>query len=407
MLDYNTVLIIGGGIAGHHAARELRKEGFDGNITILEEEAEIPYDRPPLSKEYLAGEQEERDFTLFSREDYEKLSVTLESGTAVKGIYPKDRKVKAADDRFFSYSHLILATGSSLRKLFVDGHHLDGIHYLKSLADARKLKESLQKIKRIAIIGAGFIGLEAAAVCREKGIEVSVIETGELPMSRLFGREVGQYLYDIHTQKGVKFLTNDSVSSFEGNGKVEKIRTQNGKVVLCDAVIIGIGVKPNTTISHPDLLVNKGYVIDEYGRTTLPHVYAAGDCAEWPYQNKSIVVSHWDNAMNQGKFIAKKIVHNHSEPYRTVPFFWSNQYDQQFQFVGLPLPDANIVFRGSSDDGAFSRFYIDHNQMIHGALMVNEPKNVVPSRKLIQKQHPMNIKQLSDPSIPLKKVQPL
>ncbi|SDH67663.1 NAD(P)/FAD-dependent oxidoreductase [Alteribacillus bidgolensis] len=407
MLDYNSTLIIGGGIAGHHAAKSLRKEGFEGNITLVEGEAEVPYDRPPLSKEYLSGAQEEKDFTLFSKEEYTELSVNLLSGVKAKKIHAEECKVETDDGRFFPYSNLILATGSSLRKLSVDGDHLDGIHYLKSLSDARKLKNSLTKIKRIAIIGAGFIGLEVAAVCREKGIEVSVIEMGDLPMSHLFGKEAGQYFYDIHDRKDVTFLTNDSVSHFEGERKVEKIRTKKGKVVPCDAVVIGIGVMPNTSITHPDLQVNKGYITDEYGRTTLPHVYAAGDCAEWTYQNKSIVVAHWDHAMNQGKSIAKNIVHNHSEPYRAVPFFWSNQYDQQFQFVGLPLQDATIVFRGSPEDGEFSCFYADNNQVIHGALMVNQPKNVIPARKFIQKQQAMDLQQISDPTILLKKVQPL
>ncbi|SEI04037.1 3-phenylpropionate/trans-cinnamate dioxygenase ferredoxin reductase subunit [Halobacillus karajensis] len=405
MLDHNRVVIVGSGIAGHSAARELRNQGYEGEILLIEGEAGVPYDRPPLSKEFLAGEKEEGQFTLYNPDDYDQLSIHLLSGVYADWISKEEKAIYLKDGSKIEYSSLIIATGSSLRKLSVEGDHLQGVHYLRALSDAKKLRGSLPNLNRIAIVGAGFIGLEVASVCREKGIEVTIIEKIKWPMSHIFGENVGQYFREMHEAKGVEFLTGDSLHTIQGEQEVEGVITAEGKQITCDAVLIGIGVVPTITFQHPELDVNKGIVVDDYGRTSIENVYAAGDCAEWPYLNNNVVVSHWDHAVQHGKSIAKNIVNNLSEPYRNIPYFWSNQYDRHIQFLGKPVKNCEIVVRGSLSNSSFSVYYLDKYQIVQAALLVNEPKHIIKARKMIQKQQPIERKELEDPKIPLKKVQ--
>lgn len=256
----------------------------------------------------------------------------------------------------------------------------------------------------MVIIGAGFIGAELASVCRAQGIEVTIMERSSVPMAQVLGEEIGEYVLRLHHNHGVDFITNDSIKAFHGDKKVEKVETTNGKSIDCQAVVIGIGVEPNMIFTHQDLEVNRGYIVNEFGETSLPNVYAAGDCVMWPYKDELIHVEHWDHAVNHGQVVAKNMVHEKVERYIRVPYFWSDQYNTRLQYIGYAKSWNKTVVRGNKDAGEFTYFYLDKENVILAAMIVNEPKNVLPIRKLINKGSSIDIDALQNTEVSLKKL---
>lgn len=405
MSDYQSIIIIGGGIAGTNAAQQLRKEGFEGRIILFDRAPDMPYDRPPLSKEFMLGEVEEPDVLLVDPVIFEELNIELHLGMKIKEIDPENREIRTEDGAKYSYDKLLLATGSTLRKLLIEGSSLDNIFYLKTFSDAKKIKNQLGNIGKMVIIGAGFIGAELASACRKQGIEVTIIERASLPMAHILGDEMGEYFLQLHRDNGVEFITNDSIKAFCGAKKVENVLTNNGKTIDCQAVVIGIGVEPNMSLTHPDIEAERGYVVNEFGETTLKSVYAAGDCVMWPYKDGLIHVEHWDHAVNHGQTVAKNMVHEKIERYTRVPYFWSDQYNNRFQYIGHTKSWNKTVVRGSKEAGKFTYFYLDDNHVILAAMIVNEPKNVLAIRKLVNKGNRVDMDALQNTEVSLKNIE--
>lgn len=407
MSDYRSIIIVGGGIAGTNAAHNLRNEGYQGKIILFDLALDMPYDRPPLSKEYMLDEMDEQNILLFDATKYKELNIELKLGVEITSIDVENKEVITKDDQRYPWGKLLLATGSTLRQLRLEGSSLENIFYLKTFNDAKKIKEKLANINEIVIVGAGFIGGELASACRNQGIDVTIIERSNLPMAHIFGEEMGSYFLDLHKKNQVEVITNDSVKAFYGHSKIEEVATVSGNTIPCQAVVIGVGVDPNislTSLTHESLDVERGYVINEFGETNIPDIYAAGDCVMWPYKEAHINVAHWDHAVNHGKAVAKNMVDDQSERYERVPYFWSDQYGSRFQYVGNCKTWYSTVLRGDKDAGTFTYFYLNENNVVLAAMIVNEPKNVLAIRRLIAKERSVDMDVLQNNEVSLKKV---
>lgn len=399
-----SIVIIGAGVAGIHAAETLRNEGFTGRILLIDRDTHLPYDRPPLSKEYMLGELTEMEISLRSDERLRDLRIELRLNIEIVSIDPKKQIVITADDEVIEWEKLLLTTGSSLRHLQVKGSDLEGIHYLKTLNDANTIREKLTDIQQVAIVGAGFIGAELASSFKKLGKEVTVLERAPLPLARILGDEMGGYLLQLHQSQGVDIITEDSVVGFEGTTQVEKVLTEKGGAIPCQAVIVGVGVIPNTLLSNKELQVDRGYVVNEFGETSLPNVYAAGDCAMWPYRGENIHIEHWDHAVNHGKCVAKNMLGGDLTSYTTIPYFWSDQYNHRLQYFGHTKDWQTTVLRGDMGDKQFTYFYLNESSVVEAALLVNQPKNALAVRRLIKEQQAVDPDLLSNPEMNLKKV---
>ena len=404
MSNKKPIIIVGAGLAGTYAAETLRKDGYQGRIILLDKGKEMPYDRPPLSKEYMVGEATESDMVLFSPSIYDELNIELELGVEIERMDARKKEITSKDGRRFQGEKILLATGSNLQRLQVDGSNLKNIHYLKTISDAQRIKQAIAGINKLVIVGAGFIGAELASSCRSLGIDVTVIERSDLPMSRIFGDEIGEYFLDLHQSNGVKMITNDMVAAFNGDTEVREVVTTSGQKLECQAVVVGIGVEPDLTLNHDELETNRGYIVNEFGETSVPGIYAAGDCTVWPYKGAHINVEHWDHAVNHGKTVAKNMVKNQSVPYDRVPYFWSDQYNNRIQYVGHSSGWSKTLLRGNFKDNKFTYFFLDKDGAVEAAIIFNEPRNVIQIRRLIRTKKIVNPTDLADPNTILKKL---
>ncbi|HLQ73536.1 MAG TPA: FAD-dependent oxidoreductase [Bacillota bacterium] len=400
------IVVIGAGIAGFNAVKELRRIGYDKSITLIDESPDLPYDRPPMSKEYLRGEMSDEEILLEPASFYEENDIELLLGKAVVDIDIDGKKVVFDSGKKVSWDKLLITTGSKVRKLTnISGCDLNGIHYLKNIDDAQLLREQVKDFKKLVIVGGGFIGLEVAASCREMGIDVTVLEAAQTPLSRVLGPEMGEIIAGVHREKGVHLMTEQIVNEFQGTDKVEAVVTKNGDRYECDAVLVGIGVFTDMSLAGEHLKHNNnGYIINEYCETSVKDIYAAGDCAEWKYNNGDYIrVEHWDHAMNQGICAANNIVNNECMLFDTTPYFWSDQYDLSLQYFGHVKEWDETVLRGSVEDVQFTQFYLKDNK-VEGALIINDGKAVLPTRKLIMQGTEVNADDLGNDDIPLKKL---
>ena len=405
MSDAGTTVIIGAGVAGVHAAESLRKEGDQDRIVLLDSDSRMPYDRPPLSKEWMTGETDEASILLRDPATYERLDIDLKLGVEVTDIDSVRKTIDTNDGHSYEWEKLLLATGSQLRTLSIAGDNLQGIFYLRRMADAIAINQHMQQVKEAVIIGAGFIGAELAASLNQLGINVTIVERSSYPMETIVGRQVSEYFLDLHRRNGVDVITEDSVTQFNGETNVEEAVTAAGRRIPCQAVMIGVGVTPNTELSHPQLQADWGYAVSEYGETSAPDIYAAGDCTSWPYNGVPIHVEHWDHAVNHAKTVAKNMVHPQSAPYTYTPYFWSDQYNNRFQYFGHAKEWSKTVLRGSVESDAFTIFYLDDQDIVKAAFISNQPKNALPVRRMIQQQKAIDPEALADESTVLKKVQ--
>lgn len=398
------IVIIGAGIAGVHAARTLRSEGYEGRIVLVDRDTHLPYDRPPLSKEFMMGESSETDISLCSAESLTTLRIELKLDVEIVSIDGEKQIAISSDGEMIEWKKLLLATGSSLRRLQVKGSNLEGIHYLKTLSDANAIRQRLDSIQQVAIVGAGFIGAELASSFKRLGKEVTVLERASLPFAHILGNEMGEYFLQLHESEGVHFITNDAVVQFDGITQVEKVLTEKGRVIPCQLVVVGIGVIPNTFLSDKELHVDRGYIVNEFGETSLPNVYAAGDCAMWPFRGTNIHIGHWDHAVNHGKLVAKNMLGGEPTSYTTIPYFWSDQYDHRLQYFGHTKNWETTVLRGNMKNKQFTYFYLNERSVVKAALLVNQPKNALAVRRLIKQQKPVDPDLLSNPEVNFKKV---
>ncbi|WP_331767778.1 FAD-dependent oxidoreductase [Embleya sp. NBC_00896] len=398
-------VIVGAGLAGARAAQTLREEGFDGPIVLLGEENERPYERPPLSKGYLLGKDERDSVYVHPPQWYAEHDVDLRLGTTVTAIDPAAHEVTLADGSRIGYAKLLLTTGSSPRRLPVPGADLDSVHYLRRLADSDRIKESFESASRVVVIGAGWIGLETAAAARAAGVEVTVLEMAELPLLRVLGREVSQIFADLHTDHGVDLRFGEQVAEITGNGgRANGVLLADGSRITADAVIVGVGITPNTQLADAaGLEVDNGIRVDADLRTSHPDIYAAGDVAGafHPLFGKHIRVEHWANAVNQPQVAAKAML-GQDVTYDRVPYFFTDQYDLGMEYTGYVEPDAydQVVFRGRRDTREFIAFWLAEGRVLAG-MNVNVWDVTDPIRDLVTSGRAVDAKELADTGVPL------
>lgn len=388
----HNIVIVGASLAGTRAAETLRAEGFTGIITMVGDEPHKPYDRPPLSKNFLAGEWDTDRIALRKPEALEELQLTWKLGAAAIALNTNASTLTLATGETITYDGLIIATGGNVRRL---PHQppLSGIHVLRSIDDAEHLRQELTEGARVVVIGAGFIGLEAAATATKRGATVTVLEGLDAPLIRALGPEMGSAIGDVHTRNGVTIRCGVSVSSINGTERVESISLANGEVVPADVVIVGIGVAPATSwCEGSGLTIADGIVCNAQLNAGPKNVFAAGDVLRWPNHlftdvEETMRVEHWTNAAEQGAHAAKNLLAalNNTEqtPYEAVPFFWSDQFDARIQFLGRVTKDAVAeVVAGNPAEGKWCAMYVANNRLV-GVLGVSMPKLVMPSRALL------------------------
>jgi 3-phenylpropionate/trans-cinnamate dioxygenase ferredoxin reductase subunit len=408
MAGNEALVIVGAGLAGAKAAETLRAEGFDGPTILIGDENERPYERPPLSKDYLMGKAERDSIYVHPADWYREHNVDLRLGAAVTEVDRERHEVALADGSRIGYRKLLLATGSSPRRLQVPGAGLPGVHYLRTVGHSDGIRQAFQGAERVAVIGAGWIGLEAAAAARTAGAEVAIVEMAELPLLRMLGREVAQVFADLHLSHGVDLRMNAGVDEITGSsGRVSGVRLSDGSHIPADAVVVGVGITPNTQLAEAaGLDVSNGIRVDASLRTSDPDIYAAGDvaCAYHPLLKSSIRVEHWSNARNQPQAAARAML-GQEVAYDRLPYFYTDQYDLGMEYSGYVEPGGydEVIFRGDKQRREFVSFWLSQGRVLAGMnVNVWDVNDAVQS--LIRRGTPVDTARLANPGIPLDEV---
>jgi 3-phenylpropionate/trans-cinnamate dioxygenase ferredoxin reductase component len=363
-----TFAIVGASLTGAKAAQELRDQGFDGRIVLIGDERELPYERPPLTKDYLRGEQPREKTRVHEEKFYEEHDIDLLTGVTVTAIHPAEKRVHVGGDQPIGYDRLLIATGAEPRRIDIPGAGLDGVHYLRTLADCDALRGRLDAGGRVVVIGAGWIGAEFAASARQRGLDVTVIEPATVPLERVLGHELGAFYRDVHETHGVEMRMQTGVEAFEGSGSVAAVRTSDGQSIACDFVVVGVGVIPRAQLAETaGGKIENGIVVNQQLRTTLPDVFAAGDVANaWhPFYRRNIRVEHWANALNQGPAAARAML-DHDVSYDRIPYFFSDQYEVGMEYSGYATEWDEVIYRGALSDGEFIAFWLKDQRVIAG-----------------------------------------
>ena len=390
-------------IGASHAAAEvvsaLRKEGWQGDITVFGEESYLPYHRPPLSKTFLLGNQSVEDIFIRNSGLYKRLDVHFILGRRVVEIDRANKQIKLDDGIRRSYDKLAICTGSRVRRLDLKGGDLQGIHYLRTVDDVRSIQKSTQPGQKALIVGGGYIGLEMAASLKKFGMKVSVLELGPRLLERVAAPELSDFFARIHMEEGIEIQCGKSVSSFEGvKGQVTRGICSDGSVFEADLVVVGVGILPNVELAEEaGLEVRNGILVDQYARTADPDVVAAGDCTNHPNEilNCRLRLESVPNAVEQAKSAAAAIC-GKERKYASVPWFWSDQFDVKLQIVGINSGYDEIIVRGDSKSGrSFVLFYLNQGQLI-AADCVNRPKEFMAVKQIFSKRLEVDISRLSD-----------
>jgi 3-phenylpropionate/trans-cinnamate dioxygenase ferredoxin reductase subunit len=396
------IVIVGGGLAGAKAAEALRDEGYEGDETILAAEAERPYERPPLSKEVLRGEKDGESARVHEEGFYGERDIALRLGEAATAIDVTGRTVTLAGGDALSWDRLLIATGAEPRRLPVPGGDLPGVLELRTLADSDRLREVARSGGRLVVIGAGWIGCEAAASARELGAEVTVVEMADVPLATVLGPTIGGLYGDLHREHGVELLTGARLEAIEGDGRAERIRLAGGRTIDCAAVLVGVGVAPRTALAESaGLAVDNGILVDATLETGVPGVFAAGDVANavHPFYDRRVRVEHWANALNQGPCAARNML-GAGEPYDRLPYFFSDQYDAGMEYSGLAGADDQVVIRGDLAGRELIAFWVSEGRVLAGMnLNVWDVNDRVQA--LIRSRAVVDPAKLADPDVPL------
>jgi 3-phenylpropionate/trans-cinnamate dioxygenase ferredoxin reductase component len=395
------IVIVGAGQAGAQAVATLRAEGWTSALTMVGDEAYAPYQRPPLSKAYLMGTFERARLFLKPDAFYREAGCELILGATVKAIDRAARSVLLSDGRKLPYDMLLLATGTRVRRIRCPGAELAGIHYLRSIADVDALQAEFKSGARLAVVGGGYIGLEVAAVAVKHGLDVTVFEALDRVMARAVSKPVSDFFESVHRAAGVKLVLNTAVESFEGHNHVEAV-TAGGKTTPADLALVGIGVIPNMDLAQKaGLACEDGIVVDEFGATADPAIFAAGDCT-WHVGREGIALrlESVQNAIDQAKHAALAMA-GKPKPYREVPWFWSDQYDLKLQIAGLARPTDTMVMRGDPAARKFAVFHL-RDGAVAAVESVNAPAEHLVGRKLIAAGARVPPDRLADMSIPMK-----
>jgi 3-phenylpropionate/trans-cinnamate dioxygenase ferredoxin reductase subunit len=400
----NGVVIVGTGQAGFQVAASLRQEGFDGSITLIGDEPGLPYQRPPLSKGFMAGKQAIESIALRPLPFYEKQRIELLAGDKVMEIDRADRSLSLASGRRVRYGTLVLAVGARNRTLPLKGSSLDGVCYLRTDAEAVGIQDRLAQANNVVVIGGGFIGLELAAAASSLGKSVHVLEAQPRLMARVVSPILSEFCRELHTSRGVGISLGVLPREITGSeGKVSEVVLSNGVAYPADLVLIGIGVKPNDELAIAvGLAVENGIFVDQHLRTEDENIYAIGDCADHPnpYAGGRARIESVQNAVDQAKCIAATIV-GRPQSYQAVPWFWTDQFDMNLQMVGLSGGYDRTVIRGEPESRKFSVFYFKMDRLA-AIDSVNRPGDHIIGRKLIANGTPVTPEQAADLSVDLK-----
>ena len=396
--------IIGAGQAGFQAAASLRQEGFAGGVVLIGDEPVLPYQRPPLSKSYLAGETGVDDLWLRPPEFYAKQQIDLVYDDAVTEIDRTERRLQLTSGREICWDHLVLATGARYRPLVVPGAELEGVMPLRTLADTDTLRRQLEEAHEIVVVGAGFIGLEFASVAIARGAAVHILEITPQPMGRVVSAQTSQFFADAHIRWGAKVSLGTGVTPIVGaNGRAIGVETTDGRHLPADLVLVCIGVIPNTELAgKTGLAVDNGIVVDEYLATADRSIFAIGDCANFPtpFATGHVRLESVQNAVDQGRCVAAHIA-GRPEPYQKVPWFWSDQGDLKLQIAGITTGHDTAVTRGDPADGHFSIFCFRDKRLI-GVESVNRPADHAIARRLLAGDPALSAEQAADESYDLR-----
>ena len=404
-----TYIVVGAGLTAGKAVEALRDAGFGDRIILYGDERERPYERPPLSKDYLLGKSELETVFVHSPEWYDEHDVELRLGTEVLRIDPQARELVTAGGEHQSFDKLLLATGSSPRHLAMADESGAPVAYLRRIGDSDRIKSALTAGKRIAIIGGGWIGLEVASAARQADAQVTVIEAAELPLLRVLGNEVAQIFADLHAEHGVELRTGATVSSIEKAGDGAVVRLEDGSEIGADLVVIGVGIGPNTGLAEEaGLKVQNGVTVDDHLRTSDANIYAAGDVAnaQHPRLGRSIRVEHWDNAIEQG-IVAGKNMAGGDVAYDRLPYFFTDQYDFGMEYVGHVGPDGydEVVLRGDPAGYVFTAFWIADGRVVAG-MHANDWDAIESVKQIVEAGDRVDLDALRDQAQPLDQAVP-
>jgi 3-phenylpropionate/trans-cinnamate dioxygenase ferredoxin reductase subunit len=399
-------VIIGAGLAGAKAAEGLRAEGFGGRLLLLGDEAQRPYDRPPLSKAYLRGETDRDSLYLHEAGFYAAHDIELHTSAPVRSIHPAARQLELASGERIAYDRLLLATGATPRRLPLPGAALDGVHHLRSRRDADALAAAAARAEHVVVVGTGWIGSEAAASLRQLGRDVTLLGPDTAPLARVLGPEVAEVYRDLHADHGVRLLLGTRVAGFRGDRRVEAVVTGDGRTIECDLVLVGAGATPRTELARAaGLQVHNGVLVNERLQALgAAGVFAAGDvAAAWhPRYQTYLRVEHWANALNQGLAAARSML-GVATPYERLPYFYSDQYDLGMQYSGLAATWDEVVFRGDPATGTFIAFWLKDQRVVAG-MNANVWEVVEAIQALIRGGRPVDPRRLTDPDVPLDQV---
>lgn len=394
------IVIIGAGQAAGQAAASLRQGGFEGPITILGEEAQAPYQRPPLSKQYLSGEIGMDRVLVRPEKFYPDKNIDLHTETTVQSIDRKNKTVTTTVGDSFDYDKLLVATGSRPRLLNIPGSDLDGIHYLRTIKDVDAIREAMATAGKLCIVGGGYIGLEVAAVAVTAGLEVTVLEMEDRILQRVTTPEMSEFYHQLHTGRGVNLMVNTGVSGFTGDGAVAAVLCGDTSIDT-DLVIVGIGIIPNTEIAEAaGLACDNGILVDDHCQTSDPDIYAAGDCTNHPNAilDRRLRLESVPNAMEQARAAAANMSGG-DKAYASVPWFWSDQYELKLQMVGFSADGDQQVVRGDKAANQFAVFYLKDEKVV-AVDAVNSPKEFMVCKQLYGKK--VDASALADSSVDLK-----
>ena len=402
----STFVIVGAGLAGAKAAETLRAEGFDGRLLLLGEEAERPYERPPLSKGYLRGETDRDSLYVHPEGFYAAHGIELRPSSPVGAIDPGSRQVELVSGERISYERLLLATGAAPRRLPLPGADLAGVQYLRTRSDADALAAAAAHAEHVVVVGTGWIGSEAAASLRQLGREVTLVGPDTAPLVRVLGPEVGGVYRDLHADHGVRLALGTRVAAFRGHGRVEAVVTSDGRTIEGDLVLVGAGAVPRTELAEAaGFAVRNGILVNEQLEVVgAAGVYAAGDvAAAWhPRYQRYLHVEHWANARNQGPAAARNML-GRSLPYARLPYFYSDQYDLSMEYSGLATTWDRVVVRGDLAARTFIAFWLKDQRVIAG-MNANVWDVTESIQTLIRSGRSVDPARLADPDIPLDQV---
>lgn len=397
-------IIVGASHAAAQVAPTLRQLGWEGSINVLGDEYFLPYHRPPLSKDYLSGAKGIENLFIRQPAIYQKANIRFALGVKVSAINRERKFISLDDGERIPYDKLVLTTGSRVRKIDIPGCDLPGVFYLRDINDVQQIKNHTGKDKKAVIIGGGYIGLETAASMRKLGMDVTVLEAMPRVLQRVTAPEISAFYTRVHSEEGVKIVTDTQVESIQGEKKAEAVVCKNGDTYPADVIVVGVGVIPNTELAaEAGLEVNNGIVVDEFARTSDHDILAAGDCTFHynPIYDRHIRLESVQNALDQATVVANTICGN-LKPYSALPWFWSDQFDLKLQIAGLNQGFTDVVIRGSTEQGrSFAAFYLKDNKLL-AVDAINRPQEFMIGKRLITAKTELDPARLSDENVQLK-----